>query len=392
MRPKAPKPGRRILLERVTPLWHALPFLSKLSLRNAFRFPLRVMMLLLGIGGCTALLVAGLGARDSIAHISSFQYGEIMLYDLEVNLDDDEITDDAAAEALWADEDLRCAMTRQEPVTIRFAGGEKSTRMIAAHSGALDGLISLHNKNGELSFPGEGEAVITRKIAETCSLRVGDSFTMTTDGGEALTLRVTGVCDNYMRHFVFLNRSSLADARANAALLRCGGDCDASALGARLRSEEGVSYVTLTETERAVMEDSMRSMDLLIALVVACSAALAFITLYNLTNINIIERVREIATVKVLGFYPRETQAYVLRENLVLAFLGALLGLLLGKGLHLIIIRALVVDYMSFDVRITALSYALSFAATMLFTLLTNASMHGKLEKVDMAESLKAVE
>ena len=140
------------------------------------------------------------------------------------------------------------------------------------------------------------------------------------------------------------------------------------------------------------MEDSMRSMDVMIALVVACSAALAFITLFNLTNINIMERVREIATVKVLGFYPRETAAYVLRENLLLSVLGAALGLLLGKGLHYIIIDALVVDYMSFDVRVSPLSYLFAFAATLLFTALTNSFMRGRLEKVDMAESLKSVE
>ena len=392
MRPKAPKAGRRILLERIGPLWRALPFLSKLSLRNAFRFPLRVAMLLLGIGGCTALLVAGLGSRDSIAHISSYQYGEIMLYELEVNLDPDKFASDAEAEALWEGEDATGAMTRQEPVTILYAGGEKSSRMIAADSGALEGLISLHDDGGELPFPGPGEAVVTRKIAESCSLRVGDDFTLRTDEGAEIPLRVTGVCENYLRHYVFLNLASLGGTRCNAALLRCGEGTDAAALGARLRAAEGVSYVTLTQTERALMEDSMRSMDVLIALVVVCSGALAFITLYNLTNINIMERVREIATVKVLGFYPRETAAYVLRENLLLSFLGAALGLLLGKGLHLVIIRALVVDYMSFDVRVAPLSYVLAFVTTLLFTVLTNAAMRGKLEKVDMAESLKSVE
>ena len=392
MRPKAPKAGRRILLERIGPLWRALPFLSKLSLRNAFRFPLRVTMLMLGIGGCTALLVAGLGARDSVALISTYQYGEIMLYDMEVDLDTDKLASDAQAEALWQGDCERGAMVRREPVTIGYEGGEKSSHMVCAASGALEGLISLHNEDGELPFPGAGEAVITEKIAETTGLRVGDSFRLHTDGGGEAVLRVTGICENYMRHYVFLNSASLPTLRNNAALLRCASGTDAAALGARLRGEEGVNYVTLTAQERQMMEDSMRSMNVLIALVVACSAALAFITLYNLTNINIMERVREIATVKVLGFYPRETAAYVLRENLLLSVLGAAFGLLLGKGLHAVIIRALVVDYMSFDVRVSALSYFLAFAATLLFTVLTNAAMRGRLEKVDMAESLKSVE
>ena len=392
IRPKAPKKGRRILLERITPLWRRLPFLTKLSLRNAFRFPARVMMLLLGIGGCTALLVAGLGARDSIAQISTYQYDEIMLYDLELDLDADRFASDDEIAALWEEEELSFALTRRESVTLSAGGREKSTRMIAAAPGALEGLISLHDKNGELPFPSAGEAVVTKKIAETMSLRAGDSLTLTTDGGETLDLRVTGVCDNYLRHFVFVDLGDLGDARPNAALLRCGENGDPASLGAALRGEEGVNYVSLTRQERELMEDSMRSMNVLIALVVVCSGALAFITLFNLTNINIMERVREIATVKVLGFYPKETAAYVLRENVLLSVLGAALGLLLGKGLHAIIIRALVVDYMSFDVRVTTLSYVLAFAVTLLFTLLTNAAMHRRLAAVDMAESLKSVE
>ena len=392
MRPKAPKKGRRILLERITPLWRPLPFLTKLSLRNAFRFPARVLMLLLGIGGCTALLVAGLGARDSIAQISSYQYDEIMLYDLEIDLDEDKFASDEEAAALWAESGGSWAMTRRESVTISSGGREKSTHMIAAAPGALEGLISLHDNAGELPFPQKGEAVITKKVAETMSLRVGDSITLKTDGGDTAELRVTGVCENYLRHYVFLDLASLGEPRANAVLMRCGEGEDPAALGAALRGEEGVNYVSLTRQERELMEDSMRSMDLLIAMVVVCSGALAFITLFNLTNINIMERVREIATVKVLGFYPRETAAYVLRENVLLAVLGAAFGLLLGKGLHYIIIRALVVDYMSFDVRITALSYCLAFAVTMVFTLLTNAAMHRHLAAVDMAESLKSVE
>ncbi|MBR0039893.1 MAG: FtsX-like permease family protein [Oscillospiraceae bacterium] len=392
IRPKAPKNGRRILLERITPLWRPLPFLTKLSLRNAFRFPVRVAMLLLGIGGCTALLVAGLGARDSIAHISSYQYDEIMLYDLEVKLDEEVFLPGGEAVSLWKENCDAWALTRRESVTLKAEGKEKSTNMIAASPGALEGLISLHDGAVELPFPGKGEAVITKKIAETMSLQAGDSFTLTTDAGEELSVRVTGVCDNYLRHFVFIDLGSLPGAEANTALLHCAEGTDPAALGAALRTCEGVSYVSLTQQERETMENSMRSMDVLIALVVACSGALAFITLYNLTNINIMERVREIATVKVLGFYRKETAAYVLRENVLLSVLGAAFGLLLGKGLHLIIIRALVVEYMSFDVRVTALSYCLAFAATMLFTLLTNAAMHRHLAAVDMAESLKSVE
>ena len=391
IRPKAPKKGKKILLERIKPLWRLLPFLTKLSLRNAFRFPLRTAMLLLGIGGCTALLLAGLGARDSIAHISTYQYEEILLYDLEVNLDPEKLNASAAA-ALWDAEAERAALTRREPVTLRAGEREKSTYLIASRPGELEGLISLHDKNGPLSCPGPGEAVITGKLAESLSLHPGESVVLTTDSGESVTLTVTGVCENYIRHYVFTDLASLADGRENAALLRLRPEEDAAAFGAALRAEEGVSYVTLARQERETIEKSMRSMDVLIALIVVCSGALAFITLYNLTNINLMERTREIATVKVLGFTRRETAGYVLKENVLLSLLGAALGLALGKGLHTVIINALVVEYMSFERRISPLSYLLAFTITILFTLLTNAFMCRRLDAVDMAESLKSVE
>lgn len=391
IRPRAPKKGKKILLEHVTFLWRRLPFLSRLSLRNAFRFPTRVAMLLLGIGGCTALLLAGLGARDSIAHISSQQYDEIMLYDLEVNLDTDETTAEEAT-ALWETETERFALTRQETVTVENGGRKKETRLIAAAPGALDGLIDLHDENGALPWPGEGEAVITEKIAETTGLSVGDRLSLTRESGEVLTVTVTGICENYLRHFVFTAMVPDMAGKENTALLLAAPDTDPAALGASLRAEKGVSYVSETQQERETMENSMRSMDLLIALIVVCSGALAFITLYNLTNINLMERTREIATVKVLGFYRRETASYVLRENVTLSVLGAALGLVLGKGLHAIIIRALVVEYMSFSNRVSPWSYVLAYAVTIVFTLLTNAFMRRHLDTVDMAESLKSVE
>ena len=391
IRPKAPKAGKRILLERITPLWKRLGFLAKVSLRNAFRYPVRVMMMLLGIGGCTALLVAGFGAKDSVAHISDYQYGEIFLYDLAVSIDPDKLASDAQAERLWSGqaEDL---MTWQEPVTLTAGDYTKETHAIAAGDTGLGDLIRLYDEHGALPFPREGEAVVTEKIADVLHLRVGDRFDMRLDDGTACTLRVSGVCKNYLGHYIYCSTASIGFPRSNTALLRTTGEMDAARLGAKLRGEEGVRYVTLTQQERESMEQSFESINLILLLVVICSAALAFITLYNLTNINIIERTREIATVKVLGFTPGETAEYVLRENLLLSFLGALLGLFLGKGLHSLIIQALVVENMTCEKHIEPKSYALALGLTLVFTALTNLVMRGKLEKVNMAESLKSVE
>lgn len=392
IRPKAAKPGRRILLEHLGPLWRALPFLHKVSLRNAFRYPLRVAMMLLGIGGCTALLVAGFGCKDSIADLSAYQYNDISLYDLSVNLDVDSFADDAAAEKLWREDAAYSAMTWQEPVTLRFGSREKSTHAVACAPGALDGLIRLFDANGTIPFPDEGEAVITEKLSDLLDVQVGDTLQTELDSGEVLTLRVSGICKNYLRHFIYFNDASLPGLRHNTALLRLRADADPSRYAARLRGEDGVSYVSLTAQERAIFEQSMESLDLFILLLILCSGALACITLFNLTNINIMERTREIATVKVLGFFLPETASYVLRENRLLALLGALLGLLLGKGLHRIVIESIVVDNMTYELRILPVSYLLSLGITLAFTLLTNAVMRRKLDRIPMAESLKSVE
>ena len=392
IRPKAPKPGRRILLEYLGPLWRALPFLHKVSLRNAFRYPLRVAMMLLGIGGCTALLVAGFGCKDSIADLSAYQYNDISLYDLSVNLDVDSFADDAAAEKLWREDAEYSAMTWQEPVTLRFGNREKSTHAVACAPGALDGLIRLFDADGTIPFPAEGEAVITEKLSDLLDVQVGDTLQTELDSGEVLTLRVSGICKNYLRHFIYLNDASLPGLRHNTALLRLRSDADPSRYAAQLRGKDGVSYVSLTSQERAIFEQSMESLDLFILLLILCSGALACITLFNLTNINIMERTREIATVKVLGFFLPETASYVLRENRLLALLGALLGLLLGKGLHRIVIESIVVDNMTYELRILPVSYLLSLGITLAFTLLTNAVMRRKLDRIPMAESLKSVE
>ena len=392
IRPKAPAVGRRILLERVRPLWKRLSFLSKVTVRNAFRYRQRVAMMLIGIGGCTALIVTGFGAKDSIANVLDYQYEEISLYDVSVTLDTEEFASDAAAAKLWQGSADSFAMTWQDSITLSAGGKDKSTKLVAASEEQLDGIISLHDKNGELPFPGEGEAVITEKLSELLNIGRGDEAVITLDDGETVTVTVTGVCDNYLNHFVYVCPETVGSPQNNTALLRADEGVDAEQLAAHLRAEEGVSYVSSAGQERETMSKSMASLDTVVVLLIVCSGALAVITLYNLTNINIMERIREIATVKVLGFFPNETAAYILRENLMLSALGAALGLLLGKLLHRFVMQMIQVEYMTYDVRIAPLSYFIGFAATMLFAFITNYIMRFKLERVNMAESLKSVE
>ena len=392
IRPKAPRSGRRILLERIRPLWRRLSFLSKVTLRNAFRHRIRVVMMLLGIGGCTALMVAGFGIRDSVTDLARYQYEEIFHYDLAVTLDAGSFASDSDASALWAGETSAAALCYQDAVTLLAGDGEMSTHVTAAPPGALEDVISLHDKSGPIAWPGSGEAVLCRKLADRLDLKVGDAVTLRLEDGQNIVVRVTGVCENYLGHYVYVSADTAGEPRNNTALLRAAAGTDADRLAARLRAEEGVEYVAVAARERETMEQSMASLDLLVVLLIVCSGILAFITLYNLTNINIMERTREIATVKVLGFFPGETAAYILRENLLLSFLGALIGLGLGKLLHRFVLELVDVEYLTIDIRISLLSYLWSFLITLVFAALTNRFMRFKLEKVDMAESLKSVE
>ena len=392
IRPKAPAVGKRVLLERIPFVWNRLPFLSKVSIRNAFRFPSRVLMMLLGIGGCTALMVAGFGAKDSLSGVGTFQYEEISLYDVVVHLDAEKAG--SHPELLWADWAEASQITHREEITLQSPdGAEKDTTLILSPSGPIEQLLSLHSKAGTVfPWPDPGEAIITRKLSEDLGLKIGDSAVLRLENGKTRSVVISGVCEYYVGHAVFAAPDGFADTGGNYALIRVKEGEDISRRAASLRSAEGVNYVSLTQTERETLEASMQSLDLLVLMLVFCSGALAFITLYNLTNINIMERIREVATVKVLGFTPHETGQYILNENLMLSFLGAGFGLLLGKLLHRFVMEMLKLDYMSYDIRIAKLSYLLSFAVTILFALLTNLVMRRKLEKVNMAESLKSVE
>ena len=282
---------------------------------------------------------------------------------------------------------------REEIRLLNRDGIGKDTDLILADAAEITPLLSLHTRNGaKLSWPGKGEVVITTKLSDTLGLRVGDSAVLRLSNGREQTVTVSGVCEYYVGHAVFASPDGFPDTARNYALIRVKEGEDASLRAARLRSAEGVNYVSLTRTERETLENSMASIDLLVLMLVFCSGALAFITLYNLTNINIMERIREVATVKVLGFTPHETAEYILNENLMLSFFGAIFGLMLGKLLHRFVMLSVNLDYMTYDVRIATLSYALSFVITVVFALLTNLFMRGKLEKVNMAESLKSVE
>lgn len=437
IRPKTPAGGKRILLERFTFLWKRLSFLSKVTLRNSFRYKKRMLMMLLGIGGCTALLVTGFGIQDSISEVMNYQYEEITLYDLKAEYDGEKTEAKELAKAIEesgisGSGEVTPAYCREETADLRSADGKKSCSLVIADPGSLSGIVDFHTGQTELTYPGKGEILVSEKLAKKLNLKTGDTVTAEIDGNSSGTkLKVTGIFDNYVRHFAYASSESFEETTPNTMLLTFKPNVTETAaeqksavetaadfllgrfrksdnavetaakaeekqiLGlcaAKLRSVDGVTYVSVVQEERDSMEKSMDSMDSIVLLIIFCSGALAFIVLYNLTNINIMERIREIATVKVLGFYPKETAAYVLRENIILSALGGAVGLYMGKYLHMFVITRIDVDIMNFDLRITTYSYLLSFIITIVFAMIANLTMRAKLNKIPMAESLKSVE
>ena len=404
IRPKAPSSGKRIFLEKITFIWKRLKFLQKVSIRNVFRYKKRFFMMIVGICGCTALLVTGFGVRDSIKNVVSMQYDEIFHVDYEVTfnhgINEDEQEAFMEDNSQYADSFL---FLHTGSVDVRQDGQIKSVNLVVSgDSSPIDDFISLHNDEGNLQYPGNGQGIINSNLAETLGIKEGDELTVYDSDMNTLTVEITGLCDNYVYNYLYIDeatyQSALGTPEINSAYVRGlrGGDgqllSDPHEAGSALMDSADVSSVTVTEDFRNRIDNMMKSLDYVIALITISAAALAFIVLYNLTNINITERIREIATIKVLGFYPRETSAYVFRENIALTAIAAIIGLPLGKWLHSFAMSRIQIDMLSFDVHISLLSYILAGAGTFVFALIVNLVMRRKLDKVSMTESLKSIE
>jgi len=262
----------------------------------------------------------------------------------------------------------------------------------------MDGFLSLHDKAGNnIAYPGEGEVVICRKLSEIYGLKTGDMITLREEDGTVLQVCISGVCENYIYSYIYLHADTYAKQAGvipefTSVFINLKEDADAHMASAALMGLEDISSVTVNADMMDRLNSMMGSIDYIVLVIVLCAAALAFIVLYNLTNINITERIREIATIKVLGFHRGETAAYVFRENTILSLIGAGAGLVLGYFMHQFVMSKVVVDMVSFDVYIKPVSYIYSFLLTLIFAWLINRIMTFKLERVNMAESLKSVD
>lgn len=405
MRPRAPQAGKRVLLERIGPVWRRLSFTWKVTVRNLFRYKKRFVMAVVGIGGCTALLITGFGLRDSIHGFFNIQYDELTTYHGSVSL----------KENLTADELLEIGRELDgHPLVESWTTVSSQQVTVESDSGSMDGYTYLYTATEEDKFgtfvhlkdyrTGESlpltddGAVITQKLSEQLKVGVGDTITVVEDNVPT-EVPVTGITENYIYHYVYLSHDGYVShyghqPEVNSIMVRYLEDTQdhADAVASRLLPLAGVSSVSRTDAMRQSVLRGLEGVDYAVIVVVVAAAALAFVVLYNLTNINITERLRELATLKVLGFYDREMSDYVYRENILLTFFGILLGLGMGKYLHRWLVMTVEIDMAMFYRSAKPLSYVLAAILTVVFSALVNLAAKGRLRKIDMVESLKTVE
>ena len=404
MRPKAPPAGKRILLERIRPLWSRMKFTHKVTARNLFRYKKRLLMTVIGIAGCTALLVAGFGLRDSIGDIAGIQFTQLQNYDMTLNLkhEDDHILDRRIAAVLSDDSVVLDTLSvHMETGEGRSPGHNTDLYiLVPSDSGRFTDYHTLRERVGHRQVPfTETGAVLTEKAAKVLGVEAGGTLTLRSQDDVEAVIPVSGICENYVQGYVFLSESLYQQAFGETpvfdALLVKTVAMDAAArddLAARLLESSNATGVSFSADTIETFEDMLSSIDYIVILLIVAAAALAFIVLYNLTNINICERQKEIATLKVLGFYRREVSGYVFRETAILSLLGTALGLVFGVFFHQFVVQTAETDAAMFGRTVYAMSYVYAAGLSLAFTGLVSLALKGKLGQIDMVESLKAPE
>ena len=396
IRPKAPEAGKKIFLEYL-PFWKRISFLNKVTIRNIFRYRQRLAMMIVGIGGCTALLLTCFGLRDSIVNVVNYQFEEVTVYDMSVYFERGiSLEEQETFLENLADRAENAMFYHQSSMELDYDGQTKEIFMIAAGTG-VEEFIDFHTGNQPLELPGTDEVLLSAGLANMMGIRVGDSVTMRNSDMQVLELTVSGIYDNHIYNYAVLSPETIQaqwneTPEMQMAFVTIPDDGDAHEICAFISGMDTVMNVSVSEDLADMVGAMINALDLVVWVVVFCAGLLAVTVLYNLTNINITERIREIATIKVLGFRADETAMYVFKENLSLTLAGAVLGLGLGYLLLLFVMSNIKIDLVWFKTLVQPLSYLWSFLLTIVSALLVDLIFYFKLEKINMAEALKSVE
>lgn len=404
MRPPAPKQGQRVLLERVTFIWKRLNFSWKASVRNLVRYKKRLFMTIFGIGGCMALMLVGFGLKDSIFAIVDIQYDEIQLYDGNIILEEDVTEEERTGIKEELEKDRGMAGLTEGRLTQISVGTDKEWYDVYLDVPSdvetfSDFVVLKDRRTDEIYDLDDTGAVLTEKMASELNVKAGDTIMIRDEDKGDLEVKISAVCENYLGHYLYMTPELYEKvfgetAEYNSFFYKTADRTteEAERIGEEALTLPGALSISYTTDMREQVDNMLGALDLVIAVLIISAGMLAFVVLYNLNNINITERQRELATLKVLGFYNNEISMYVYRENILLTFFGAVFGIILGKILHRFIIVTVEVESVMFGRNIDLSSFIYGFLLTFAFSFLVNAAMYFKLKKINMVESLKSVE
>ena len=389
LRPVAPAPGKRVLLEKIPCIWNHLSFSYKVTVRNVFRYKKRFLMTIIGIAGCTGLILAGFGLKDCIVKMVPHQYEEIFNYQVKVTLDENK-TKDTINKIKENKKVKDLLQIQEESITLDNKDTNQSITLIVPKDN-IDGFIKLQDRKSKEKYQLKDGVIVTEKLANLLDLEEGDTLKFT--GTDTYTEKVSNITENYLFHYIYLPKEKYKGTY-NTVLLKTKNMTEKQEknFANELKEIPGVSNITFTSSTRHVFDDTMDSFAYVSLILIISAGALAFVVLYNLSSINISERRRELATIKVLGFYDKEVYQYINRENTILTVIGILLGLGVGNILTMYIIKTCELDMLMFDPTIAPLSYLYAILITAAFAILVNIILYFSLKKIDMIESLKSVE
>lgn len=400
MLPRAPQKGKRIWLEYITPLWKHIKFSGKVTMRNLFRYKKRFLMTIIGVAGCFALLLTGFGVRDSIGDIVNLQYNELNRYSITVQVDSENAVDE--------NKDLKATLNNKDDISGWCRTGEKSIKIAKGNEkqntdivvpedadGFTDYVTLRDRKTKEKVKFDTDSVVLTEKMAESLGAKTGDTVKLDLKNGNVKKVKVTGICEYYVQSKVFMGRDIYETAfgrtpEYSTLLIQNAKGVSSDKVASELLKYDDVNYALSSETVKKNFNDSVGSIDYIVMVLIIAAGALAMVVLYNLTNVNVCERKKELATIKVLGFYEREVSAYIFRETNILSVLGMIAGVPLGIWLHSFVIKTAEVDAVMFGRQIYWQSYIYAFAITLFFTFLVNLIMRKTIKNIDMVESMKA--
>ena len=390
LRPVAPPPGKRVLLERIKLVWNHLSFSYKVTVRNVFRYKKRFLMTIIGIAGCTGLILAGFGLKDCIVKMVPHQYEEIFTYQAKIHLNEEK-TDETIDKIKENKKIKNILEVQEESVTIDNKNTNQSVTLVIPKDDPKE-FIKLQNRKTKEQYDLTDGLIITEKLAKL--LEVEENDILKFSGTDTYKEKVAHITENYLFHYIYLPKTSYKKDEYNTLLIKTKSmtEKEEKALANELKEIPGISSITFTSSTRHVFDDTMDSFAYVSLILIVSAGALAFVVLYNLSSVNISERRRELATIKVLGFYDKEVYQYINRENTILTLIGILLGLGIGNILTMYIIKTCEIDMLMFDTNIAWPSYLYAILITMSFAILVNIILYFSLKKIDMIESLKSIE